>query len=89
MSQDKNVGTSKTTEVACVEGGEDNVPTHGESSSKRERDRTSNQAQPKVYFKRQTGHYCGLAAPFLIHVGKNHQNLDSQYFLGTRCMLLK
>ena len=62
MSQDKNVGISKTTEVACVGGGEDNVPTHGESSSKRERDRTAGQAQPKVYFERQTGRYCGLAA---------------------------
>ena len=62
MSQDKNVGTSKTTEVACVEGGEDNVPTHGDSSSKRERDKNVDPNPPKVYFERQTKHYCGLAA---------------------------
>ena len=62
MSQEETVETSKTTEGACVEGEKNNVPTHGESSSKRGRDKTANQAQPKVYFERQTGCYCGLAA---------------------------
>ena len=62
MSLEETVATSKTTEGACVEGGKEEVPTHGDSSSKRGRDKNANLFQPKVYFERQTEHYCGLAA---------------------------
>ena len=62
MSLEKTVATSKTTEGACVEGGKNNVPTHDDSSSKRGRDKNADPSQPKVYFERQTEHYCGLAA---------------------------
>ena len=61
MSLEETVATSKTTEGACVEREKKDVPKHVDLSSKRGRD-NANPFQPKVYFERQTEHYCGLAA---------------------------
>ena len=62
MSLEGTVATSKTTEGACVKGEKKDISTHSDSSSKRGRDKNANPSQLKVYFERQTKHYCGLAA---------------------------